>query len=420
MSEEGTEVFFESLRLQEQFLEDIKKIEAEKVGHLARIFTDYLGSEITHKSIHVLSMGRSALSTQSFLQGLYNETFKLASKHWFYPATLRDGVIKFIDEDSLTLIVSGSGETKEVIRYLETAIRFGSRLVLITGNEDSRAYRKVTEEGGYAFLLESRSKESQEVQESFTRLSPLGSEFELKVWLLLNSLVPQIISDLEGRTGRERSDYMERLEVFQRNFRLLRETEWIGKQQLDRWIQRLTHRHGLFVFYGVTRSGHVAEQFEMRFAHANKNVFMLTDSNRKPFKHGDVCILISGSGNTDDIIDAALDALGAVEEGGTIRFLRGRPSAEVFGVTVNRNSHLKRILEAAGQEENLLYLPVEENYLRDFTNSSSNSILYPSEIDRYRIPVFETSAYVVTNAIVSQVGHNEGIIPQVFFRGQHV
>lgn len=413
-------VFFDALKLQDRFIQEVAELELEKVDALAAILSDYLKGRASHKSIHVLSKGRSALSAQAFLQGLYNEVARFP-EYRFYPATLRDGVIKFIDGESLTLVASGSGETKEVLRYLETATRCGSRLVLITGKRDSSAYKMVTEAGGEAFVMESQGKYDGALGDSVPQLSPLGSEFELKVWVLLNSLIPEVLARLRGEGGKACTAYRERLGLFQENVRLLHETRWVGDEALCSWIDRLTNRHGLYVFYGVTRSGNVAEQFEMRFAHANKSVFMLDDSNRKPFRYGDACILVSGSGNTDDVVDAATDALGVVSHGGKLGFLgEGGERAQVFAITVNQQSRLRQIMEFAGQGKNLLHLPVKESFLRDFTNSSSNSIINPSELDRFRIPVFETSAYVVTNAIVAQVGHNEGIIPQIFFKGQHV
>src|SRR3990172_1608726 len=92
-------VFFDAIKLQDRFIQEVAELELEKVDALAAILSDYLKGKAPHKSIHVLSKGRSALSTQAFLQGLYNEIARFP-EYRFYPATLRDGVIKFIDGES--------------------------------------------------------------------------------------------------------------------------------------------------------------------------------------------------------------------------------------------------------------------------------------------------------------------------------
>ncbi|NOZ76751.1 MAG: SIS domain-containing protein [Euryarchaeota archaeon] len=417
---EEVRTFYESIRLQMAFLDDVASLECPEIGEVADTFCDYLSSDITHRTVHILSKGRSNLSAQSFLQGLYNVTFKLSERHRFYPATLRDGVLKYISGSSLILAASGSGETKEVNRYLRTAIDYGAKIVLITGKEGSTAYNLVKDAGGCVVILKSHSKEDREVDEAIQELSPLGSEFELKLWLFLNALVPEIRGRLEGKSGTACPEFRRRLEVFEENLRPLLE-DWVDHQYLSNWIKRLTNRHGLFVFYGVSRSGHVAEQFEMRFAHANKSVFMYDDSNRKPFRAGDACVVLSGSGNTLDVLDVTMDALGLTEEDGEIKRVRAdRAGVDVFAITMNRSSRLTRLLEFVGQEENILYLPIKKAYEKAFIDSTSNSIISPTDIDKFRIPIFETSAYMVTNAIVAQVGEDEGIIPHKFFRREHV
>jgi len=413
--------FYDSIKLQMTYLEDVKGLDCSSVSSIADAFVDYLSSDITHRSIHILSKGRSDLSAQSFLQGLYNVTFKLSDRYRFYPATLRDGVLKYIAGSSLTLVASGSGETKEVNRYLRTAIDCGAKLVLITGKEGSTAYNLVKDAGGSVLLLKSHSKMDRKVDESTKALSPLGSEFELKLWLFLNALVPEIRGRLEGKDGGSCPEFRRRLGLFEENLRLLLDEEWVEDGVLADWINRLTNRHGLFVFYGVSRSGHVAEQFEMRFAHANKSVFMYDDSNRKPFRSGDACVVLSGSGNTLDVLDVVMDALGLAREGGRIRRVRtDRNGVDVFGLTMNPSSRLGELLEFVGQGRNLLHLPIKEEYQRAFIDSTSNSIVSPADIDKFRLPIFETSAYVVTNAMVAQVGQYEGIIPHKFFGKEHV
>ncbi len=422
VSEEVKE-FYESIKLQYQFLEEVKDLEIEDVNNLVEAFTSYLTEDISHRSIHILGTGRSRLSAQSFLQGLYNVTFKIPERHRFYPATLTDGIVKFIGKSSLVLIVSGSGETKEVIRYLKNAVNCGSRIVLITGNENSTAYRIVSKiDGGTSVLLKSQSKYDSAVDEAYMKLSPLGSEFEFKTWVLLNSIVPEIRVRLQGKC-RDTSctEYKKRIELFGDNIKLLRDTEWIDDDALNGWINRLTKRHGLFVFFGISRSGHVAEQFEMRFAHADKKVFMLEDSNRKPFRCGDAFIVLSGSGNTLDVVEAAMDAVNIEERDGKLKLKDDRKNMiHLFGISMNKKSRLKEILDFIGQSDNLLLLPIVKEYEKVLIDSTSNNIISPLDIDKFRIPIFETSALVVTNAIVAQVGKNEGIIPHIFFGKEHV
>ena len=87
---------------------------------------------------------------------------------------------------------------------------------------------------------------------------------------------------------------------------------------------------------------------------------------------------------------------------------------------MNKKSRLKEILDFIGQSDNLLLLPIVKEYEKVLIDSTSNNIISPLDIDKFRIPIFETSALVVTNAIVAQVGKNEGIIPHIFFGKEHV
>ena len=374
-----------------------------------------------YRRVHVLAKGRSALSTFSFLQGLYDMTYR-ASKgtgsYRFDPATLRDGVIKYLGKNSLALAVSGSGETLEVVRYLKDAINAGSRTILITASRSSTCYDLMKESDGLVFVIESQSKVSK-MDEGYLKLLPLGSEFEFKVWILLNSLIPEIEARILGEKDSSCSCYKERFDVFYENIKLL-EDDWIANDQLEGWISRLLDRHGLFVFYGITKSGHIAEQFEMRFAHLNMQVFMLDDSNRKPLKYGDALILVSGGGNTEDVNSAIMETLGLKLVGDELKHrVVGRRIADVFGVTANQDSKLMEIMKFVGDEENILVLPIVEEYSEEFSKKISQTIMRPSEFGRWRIPVFETSAYVLTNAIVAQIAENEGVLPQ-FMKGQHV
>ncbi|MFQ5888044.1 MAG: hypothetical protein ACE5HY_05055 [Candidatus Hydrothermarchaeales archaeon] len=413
-------IFYQSIERQCTFLDELRDIDRKEICTLADYIAKYLSERMAYRRIHVLAKGRSALSTFSFLQGLYDMTYKASKgtgKYRFDPATLRDGVIKYIGKNSLALAVSGSGETVEVVRYLKDAITAGSRAVLITASKESSSYNLMKESNGLVFMMESQSKVTQ-IDEGYMKLLPLGSEFEFKVWILLNSLIPEIEARLQGRKDGSCPEYEKRFNLFYENIKLLK-SDWVSKNEMKDWIERLLDRHGLFVFYGITKSGHIAEQFEMRFAHLNKKVFMSDDSNRKPFKYGDALIVISGGGNTEDVNGVVMEALGLKLEGNKIEYeVPGRRLADVFGITANENSKLMEIMRFRGGEENLLVLPIVQDYKEGFSKTVPQTIMRPSEFGRWRIPVFETSAYVLTNAIVAQVAENEGVLPQ-FMKGQH-
>ncbi|MFQ5975733.1 MAG: SIS domain-containing protein [Candidatus Hydrothermarchaeales archaeon] len=402
-------------------MDELRDIDQKQVCTLADYIAKYLSEDMSYRRIHVLAKGRSALSTFSFLQGLYDMTYKASKgtgRFRFDPATLRDGVIKYIGKNSLALAVSGSGETAEVVRYLKDAINAGSRTILITASKESSSYDLMKESNGLVFVIESQSKVTQ-IDGGYLKLLPLGSEFEFKVWILLNSLIPEIEARLLGSKESSCPWYKERFDIFYKNIKLLK-GDWIGRNGIEAWIERLLDRHGLFVFYGITKSGHIAEQFEMRFAHLDKKVFMLDDSNRKPFKYGDALIAISGGGNTEDVNGVVMEALGLKMGGDKIEYkVPGRKLADVFGITANKNSKLMEIMRFGKEEKNLLVLPMVDDYREEFSKTISQTIMRPSEFGRWRIPVFETSAYVLTNAIVAQVAENEGVLPQ-FMKGQHV
>ncbi len=72
-------VFNRSVTRQRAFLDELKDIDLDEISALSDYFVSYFSDEISYRRIHVLAKGRSALSTFSFLQGLYDMTYR-ASK----------------------------------------------------------------------------------------------------------------------------------------------------------------------------------------------------------------------------------------------------------------------------------------------------------------------------------------------------
>ncbi|MCU0638188.1 MAG: hypothetical protein MUE87_06190, partial [Methanothrix sp.] len=77
-------------------------------------------------------------------------------------------------------------------------ITLGGDIKLITANKNGTAYKMVDDyEKGSVLVIEARTKQSTD-KDTRSRLSPMGTEFELQVLSFLNALAPDIQSRLKG------------------------------------------------------------------------------------------------------------------------------------------------------------------------------------------------------------------------------
>ncbi|HMK46836.1 MAG TPA: SIS domain-containing protein [Methanocella sp.] len=380
-----TSVYYESVEVQHHFIKQLGEINREKVAEFISLLAGFIldGSDKT-KIIYGIAEGRSALSLYDFLQ-------QSSRYENITPLTLDDPIRRYIDPEKNNLIVAatGSGETKSVIRYLEDAFLMEVPVVLITSNIKSRAYTMISEyENGYTFVIEPVRLTERK------KLAALGSEFELKLFVLLNAIIPELYHNSTGDSQR----YYEQIDHLADNAMLLKNIE---SGHLADWMDRLLNRRGNYVVDGVGRSGFVAKAFGMRLTHLGRNVFMRDGPTTPAFLRGDAFIPISGSGNTREIIEGVVKAK-----------LRG---ADVFPVTVNRDSRLASLMESWGYSKNIMYLPVSQDDIGLYQEKDMSKIMATKSVQS-RPSISEVNSYVFTNAIVAQAMEMLGVSEQYLKR----
>jgi D-arabinose 5-phosphate isomerase GutQ len=287
----STDSFYESVKIQRQFIGQLEEVKKEKILEFINLLAGFiLDNTKRTKVIYGLAEGRSALALYDFLQ-------QSAKYENIYPVTLDDPIRRYIDpgKENLVIAATGSGETKGVLRYLEDAFKLNVPVVLVTANVNSRAYSMVSDyENGYIFDIEPLKGTGNK------NLAALGSEFELKLGVLLNAVIPELY---HHDPGKDADKYYSTLEHIMKNAELLLS---IDPAYLDEWSDKVLNRRGNYVVDGVSRSGFVANAFGMRLTHLGRNVFMRDGPTTPAFLRGDAYLPITGSGNTREIIEGAI------------------------------------------------------------------------------------------------------------------
>jgi D-arabinose 5-phosphate isomerase GutQ len=367
----STDPFYDSVKIQQQFIRQLAGIEAEKILEFINLLAGFiLDSNERTKVIYGIAEGRSALALYDFLQ-------QSAKYKNIYPVTLDDPIRRYIDpsNENLVIAATGSGETKSVLRYLEDAFKLNVPVVLITANINSRAYSMVSEyENGYIFDIEPVKGMKNK------NLAALGSEFELKLAVLLNAMIPELY---HHDPGKDADKYYGALEHIMMNAGLLMN---IDPAHLDEWSDKVLNRRGNYVVDGVSRSGFVANAFGMRLTHLGRNVFMRDGPTTPAFLRGDTYLPITGSGNTREIIEGAIKAK-----------LRG---ADVFPITVNNSSKLTGLMESWGYPKNVMFVPVSQDDLNYYKEKEASKIVATKSIQT-RPSISELNSYIFTNAFIA-------------------
>ncbi|RLG56149.1 MAG: 6-phospho-3-hexuloisomerase [Candidatus Hydrothermarchaeota archaeon] len=83
-----------------------------------------------------------------------------------------------------------------------------------------------------------------------------------------------------------------------------RVAERLNEEQVERFVEEILKANKVFV-YGAVRSGLVGKAFAMRLMHLNINVYVVGEIITPGLKEGDLLILISGSGETTSVVNAA-------------------------------------------------------------------------------------------------------------------
>jgi len=250
-------------------------------------------------------------------------------------------------------------------------------------------------------VFTARTKQSTD-KDTRSRLSPMGTEFELQVLAFLNALFADVQSRLKGVCDPACPEYRSTIKDFEQNARLITQMD---PEHMENWFGRLLPRSGRYIIGGVGRSGLVARAFEMRFTHLNKISHWERDFNTPSFQIGDVYIPITGNGNTYEALEGTVTA-----------FSKG---ADVMPITANPSSRQVSILKKHGKEKEIAVIPVKPEYMEFFSGDTSSTTWLMSEYTKFRNPIFEINASVFTNSVVAVGAEFLGIL-ETGMRRMHV
>lgn len=373
------DTYKDATALQCSFVEKLEKLDLESVNGFADSLASFLSAKDENNFVYGLAAGRSALSLYSFLQLLYNH-FNA------FPCTMEDPVQKHFrnTRKNLGIAVSGSGETPAVNKYIEDIISQGGEIRLITANEDGTAHRLVEDyENGSVLVIKGKTKYDVDMTRT-SKLSPMGTEFELEVLAFLNAVFKEVQSRIEGVRDEACKSYLSTIEDFAGQCKLISR---VDEERLSQWFEKLFPRSGRYIIGGVGRSGLVARAFEMRFTHLNKTSYWERDFNTPSFQIGDVYVPITGSGNTYECLEGVKSA-----------FKRG---ADVLPITTNPSSELVELMREKGREEDVVFIPVSEEHLDQICGNRRTTSWLVSEYSMHRYPIFEINASIFTNSVVA-------------------
>lgn len=382
------ETFREATLLQCSFLEKLLDLDMREVAAFSESMEEFLAPSLGNKFVYGLAAGRSALALYSFLQLIQNHFENV------FPFTLEDPVQRHYRKGkNLGIVVSGSGETPAVNKYIQDMIAHGGQITLITANVEGTAFRLVNDyEKGSTLVISARTRFATD-KERRSRLSPLGTEFELEVLAFLNAIFKDIQSRLSGICEVSCPEYRSTIRDFEENARLIAD---IDPDHLEHWFGRLLPRSGRYMIGGVGRSGLVARAFEMRFTHLNKISYWERDFNTPSFQIGDVYIPISGIGNTYEALEGSKTALSK--------------GADVMPITANRSSKLVALMREHGRLDDIVFIPVKPEHAGIFSGDASTTTWLMSDFTKFRYPIFEINASVFTNSVVAVGAQFLGIV----------
>ncbi len=391
------ETFRDATLLQCGFLEKLLDLEMADVAAFSDSMVEFLRPAPENRFVYGLAAGRSALALYSFLQLIQNHFDNV------FPFTLEDPVQRHYRKGkNLGIAISGSGETPAVNKYIGDMIARGGDIKLITANENGTAYKLVSEYGkGSILVIKGRTKYATD-KEMRSRLSPLGTEFELEVLAFLNAIFADIQSRLKGVCEPSCPEYSTSIKDFEDNAHLLMD---IDPDHLEHWFNRLFPRSGRYMIGGVGRSGLVARAFEMRFTHLNKISYWERDFNTPSFQIGDVYIPISGIGNTYEALEGTI---GALSKG-----------SDVMPITANKSSRLATLMKKYGRTDDVVFIPVKPEYEGLFSGDTSTTTWLMSDYTKFRYPIFEINASIFTNSVVAVGAEFLGIV-EAGMRRMHV
>ena len=126
--------------------------------------------------IFVYGAGRSGLVSRAFAIRLVHLGFQTF--------VIGETIGAPVKKDDLVFVISGSGETIPTVMTAEIARNIGAKLVVVTGERNSR----IIKFADIVIFLSAGCKDKERKQ-----LAPLGTLFEASAWILLDSIIAEIM-----------------------------------------------------------------------------------------------------------------------------------------------------------------------------------------------------------------------------------
>ena len=164
------EVYRESLEYIQYKLNDILgDVNTKDIDDLINLFFK------AHR-IFVYGAGRSGHVAKSFAIRLVHLGFQTF--------VIGETIGAPVKKDDLVFIVTGSGQTIPSVMTAEIAHNIGAKLVVVTGRKNS----DITEFADIAIILSAECTDKER-----KKLAPLGTLFEASAWILLDSIVAELM-----------------------------------------------------------------------------------------------------------------------------------------------------------------------------------------------------------------------------------
>lgn len=153
-------------------LDDVTK------NHIDMIITSFFKA----KRIFVYGAGRSGLVSKAFAIRLVHLGFQTF--------VIGETIGAPVKKDDLVFIISGSGETIPAVMTAEIARDIGAKLIVVTGRKGSRISK-------FADIPIFLSAECDDKERKI--LAPLGTLFEASAWILMDSIIAELMKS-KGET----------------------------------------------------------------------------------------------------------------------------------------------------------------------------------------------------------------------------
>lgn len=159
---------------QQLVIDKIKSILEATNDTYDRVLTDYLDQA---KRIFVSGAGRSGLITRFFAMRLMHSGYDVSVVGEIVTPSIKSG--------DLLIIISGSGETEQLVAFTKKAKEIGAKILLISAKDESTI----------GDLADETLQIGRTEQYGKVRGMPMGTVFELSTLLFLEATVSHLIHD---------------------------------------------------------------------------------------------------------------------------------------------------------------------------------------------------------------------------------